>query len=235
MTGVDFYINGKPTPDGAFALDVSKRMTEQVENLLQSTAYLVIDDQVKKGNEPSEILVDNVSNKPLTQAKRNIDVRFGSAFTPETIAVVERALIRNIKRYTERFTGTLADMSNWNWYLQDFSKGGTGEARRVNPTRIKTLSREQRLLLVPTGVINEKGEPYGTAAELALLRGKRGTGFMYATKEALNRNRRFNNFYFCKVGESKKDALPGEVSSRGTKCLVIRPRLKKRVSRGRPR
>lgn len=235
MTGVDFYINGKPTPSGAFPLDVTKRMTEQVENLLQSTAYLVIDDQVKKGNEPSEVLVDNVSNKPISQAKRNIEVRFGSAFTPETIAVVERALIRNIKRYTQRLTGTLADMSNWTWYLQDFSKGGNGEARRVNPQRLKTLSRQQRLLLIPTGVVNEKGEPYGTAAEVALLRGKLGTGFMYATKEALNRNRRFNNFYFCKVGESKKDALPGEVSKRGTKCLVIRPRLKKRVSRGRPR
>lgn len=235
MTGVDFYINGKPTPSGAFPLHVSKRMTDQVENLLQSTAYLVIDDQVKKGNDPSEVLVDNVSNRPITQAKRNIEVRFGSAFTPEIVAVVERALIRNIKRNAQVWTGTLSDMSNWTWYLQDFSKGGSGEPRRVNPKRLKTLSREQRLLLIPTGVLNEKGEPYATAAEVALLRGKRRTGFLYSTKNALNRNRRFNKFYGCKVGESQKDALPGEVVGRGTKCLMITPRFKRRVSRGRPR
>ena len=92
-------------------------------------------------------------------------------------------------------------------------------------------------MLIPTGVVNEKGEPYGTAAEVMLLRGasQSKTGFMYMTKESLNRNRRFNNFYFCKVGESKAKELPAEVVKRGTKCLVIRPRLKKRVSRGRPR
>ena len=236
VKGVEFYVNGKPAPAG-FSLDLTKNLTAQVQQIMQGAAFVVIDDQVKKGNDPSEILVDNVSTKPITQAKRKIEARFGSAFTPEIVAVVERALVRNIKRFTQRDTGTLSDMSNWTWYLQDFSNGGKGDARQINPKRLKTLSREQRLLLIPTGVVNEKGEPYGTAAEVMLLRGasQSKTGFMYMTKEALNRNRRFNNFHYCKVGENKRKELPAEVVKRGTKCLINRPRLKKRVSRGRPR
>ena len=160
-----------------------------------------------------------------------------SFLNDEIAQIVERALIGSIRRHTQTFTGVLSDMSNWPWYLQDFEGKGTGKARKVNPYTIQTLTRNQRLLVVPDGVINEKGEAYASAAD-NWLNAKRGGGFLYYTKERLNKNRRFNNFYYCKVGGSEKYALPGEVGGTKTrepttKCLVIRPRLKKRSRRAR--
>ena len=237
MSTVEILVNGKSVPQAAVALNLNRSRREQIEYLLQSTAYRLIEQQVNLGNEPSEILVDGQSNKMLTQAKRNIDVRFGSAFDKRIAQIVERALIGSIRRHTQTFTGVLSDMSNWTWYLQDFEGKGTGKARKVNPYTIQTLTRNQRLLVVPDGVINEKGEAYASAAD-NWLNAKRGGGFLYYTKERLNKNRRFNNFYYCKVGGSEKYALPGEVGGTKTrepttKCLVIRPRLKKRSRRAR--
>lgn len=237
MSTVEILVNGKSVPQGSVALNLNRNMREQVGYLLQSTAYRLIEQQVNLGNDPSEVLVDGVSNKTLSQATRNIEVRFGSSFDKRIAQIVERALIGSIRRHTQTFTGVLSDMSNWNWYLQDFEDGGTGKSRKVNPYTLQTLTRNQRLLVVPDGVINEKGEPYASAADNWLNAKGRG-GFLYHTKERLNKNRRFNNFYYCKVGGSSKNALPGEVGGTKTrepttKCLVIRPRLKKRSRRAR--
>ena len=234
MNTVDFLVNGKPVPEGSVALNLNRGMREQIEYLLQSTAFRLIDRQVQLGNPPSEILVDGVSNKSLTQAKRNIEARFGSYLDKRIIKMVERSLVGNIRRTTKRATGKLSNMANWNWYLQDFDSGN-GRARKVNPYSLETLTRNQNLLLVPDDVVQDFGEPYASAAD-NWLNAKSGGGFMYKTKERLNKNRRFNSFYYCKVGGHPRHALPGEVggTKKGkpiTKCLVIMPRLKKRKSR----
>lgn len=237
MKSVEILVNGKPVPQGAVALNLNRGRREQIEFLLQATAYRVIEQQVNLGNEPSEILVDGVSNKILTQAKRNIEVRFGSSFDKKIARMVERALMNSIKRHTQRFTGKLANMNNWTWYLKDYENGIKAPAKKVNPYTLQTLSRQQVLLLVPDGVVKDFGEPYASAAD-NWLNARSGGGFMYHAKERLNKNRRFNNFYYCKVGGHPRNALPGEVgnSKKGkpiTKCLVIRPRLKKRKTRSR--
>ena len=237
MSRVEILVNGKSVPQGAVALNLNRNLREQIEYLLQSTAYRLIEQQVNLGNDPSEVLVDGQSNKLLTQAKRNIEVRFGSAFDKKIARIVERALLTSIRRHTQSFTGVLSDMSNWNWYLQDFEDNSVGRAKKINPYNLQTLTRNQRLLVIPDGVINQKGEAYASAAD-NWLNAKRGGGFLFYAKERLNKNRRFNNFYYCKVGGSAKNALPGEVGGTKTrepttKCLVIRPRLKKRTTRAR--
>lgn len=236
MSAVQILVNGKPVPVGSVALNVNSGLRQQIEYLLQSTAYRLIDQQVKLGNPPSEILVDGVSNKTLTQAKRNIDVRFGSYFDKKIAKTVERALVSSIRRSTKKRTGKLSNLANWTWYLQDFDNSD-GRARKVNPYTLKTLTRNQQLLLVPDDVVQEFGEPYASAAD-NWLNARQGGGFMYQTKERLNKNRRFNNFYYCKVGGHPRHALPGEVGGTKhgkpiTKCLVIMPRLKKRKARSR--
>lgn len=239
MSNVEILLNGKAVPQGTVALQLNKSFRDQIRELLQVTAYTIIDDQIKKGNEPSEILVDGVSNKSIEKATRNIEARFGSSFDKRVIKMIERALVNSIRRRVNLNTGKIANMSNWTWYLQDFEKDSGGRAQKVNPYSLNTLTRRQRLLLIPTGVVNEDGIAYASVVDNRLnARPSSNGGFFYDAKEKLNRNRRFNSFYYCKVGQSERYALPNEVggTKKGnpkTKCLVIRPRLKKRKTRGR--
>lgn len=230
---VTYRLNGQRRGIEKWSADITGLCREHIEKQLQQVSYAVIDKQVKLGNEMSELLVDSASNKPLTSAKKKVEARFGSAFDRTIIDQVERTLARNILDVGAVKSGRLREVrSNWTWYLQDFTDGKSGKAQKINPRKLTTLQRQQRLLLVPTGVVNDKGEPYATAAEIKLMIGTRKGGFMYRTAKSLNRNRKIGRFYKVKVLETKKNALPGEPVKKGTKLFALTPSFR-RASRRR--
>lgn len=208
---------------------------DAVRNSLRRLSMRVIEAQINLGNEPSEIVVDGTSTKPVTQANKVVYVRFGQLLNKAVIRQVEQTLARNIRKTTDPFTGTLQEVrKNWTWAIYD--RNAKSKARPINPysESFKQFKPGEVLLLIPKAVINEKGENYGSAVNKRIAK-REGYGFLARTTKALNRSSKFRNFYYARVGMSKKFQQSNEVRKYGTSYISITPRLKfsRREIRGR--
>jgi hypothetical protein len=204
----------------------------------------VINEQTKKDNPPSEVVVDGTASKSIANANRVVYARFGNRFDKKIVSLVENILARNIKKMTAIRTGALSNVrQNWQWYLIN-DKNSVG--RPVEPRQLKTLQRGQKLVLVPKYVENEKGENYATMANMwsarkTTYRADRryrkadgpvprvgvNKGFIGRTTATLNRRGDFRNAFYARGGFTERFKLPGEVRKKyGTVFISISPRIK---------
>jgi len=124
----------------------------------------IVHFQLKNGNEPSVIFVDDSRFKPISEVTRKTLVLFGVELAQAVIRAVERALIQAIEISTNKRTGNLADINNWEWWY--FS--GKQPGRVVNPADIPSFGLDDVLILRPKPIIK-----YATVANQAVAGGRR--------------------------------------------------------------
>jgi len=197
-----------------------------VQNALREVTLKVLEAQLRIGNEPSEIVTDGTATKDPRLATKSVYIRFGQRINKAVIRQIEQTLERNIRKTTDAFTFTLQNVrQNWTWVLYD--RNTKARAKPVNPysSSFAQFKPGQVLLLIPKAVINEKGENYGSAVNKRIAK-REGYGFLARTTKSLNRSSKFRNFYYARVGMSKRFQETNEVRKYGTSYISITPRLR---------
>jgi hypothetical protein len=220
---------------------------EQVHAALRQTAIGIVGQQAKLGNVASTVTVDNSSFKSVDQAEKKIVVLFGTRLAKAVVTAVQRALIATIEASTDRQSGILADLSNWEWILVP----DEGQARRVDPFSIDSMGLKDRLILRPFNVIKttSKGPVnYATAVNQNVAGGRRGfnfkvgkkasgkkmrantgKGFFGATAELLRRDPSIRQSFSVYAGFTHRFTAPHEKARAGkggalqTGQIVLRP------------
>ena len=221
---------------------------DMVHQTLRQTGVDIADQQVKLGNIPSAITVDNSSYKSINVAEKKIVILFGTHLARAVVAAVQRALIATIDATTDKDAGILANISNWEWLLVP----GEGQARRVNPFSIQSLNIDDRLILRPARVVKSTSKGlvnYATAVNQNVAGGRRslnfkvakratarrirantGKGFFGATAELLRRDSSVNQSFSVHAGFTQAFIVPNETARAGragkhlTGQIVLRPK-----------
>jgi hypothetical protein len=223
---------------------------EQVHAALRQTAIEIVRWQSKQGNVASTVTVDNNSFKSVDQAEKKIVVTFGAHLARAVVAAIENALIATIEASTEKHTGALASLANWEWKLIQGGKNGT--AKVVDPSSISSMAIDDRLILRPR-------LRYATAANANVAGGRRGIslatkskstskryrreakrftrmGFFGAAAELIRRDSSIRQSFTVYASFTRRFAIPGEVSTAGrggpvqTGQIVLRPKRRGRLS-----
>lgn len=234
-------------------IDASKLSLDQIRWLLQELSVEEARKQIKRGNVPSRVVVDNREGVPINQVKRRIEIEFGDTISRKLVKQIERGLIAEIRKSFRKLTGVawnrtnrdaMAMIGGWEWVYVE-KKGAVGI--KVNPDRLGVLPIESRLILrprVPTvgyenmltlwrkegrrrpATIEGKGDK-GVYPRGSSSKGARG--FMAETLNKFKRNRLFKN-YTVYVAFTKRYAAPGETfQKQGSPIIVIRVRRKRRA------
>jgi hypothetical protein len=216
---------------------------EQVHSALRQTAVDIAGEQAKLGNVASSITVDNSTFKSITQAERKVVVLFGTHLARAVVMAVQRALLATIEASTDRKTGALANLNNWEWILVP----GEGQSKRVDPFSISSMGINDRLILRPmvkyATAVNQnvaggrRGFNFKVAkkAKAKKVRANTGKGFFGATAELLRRDSSIRQSFSVYAGFTRRFLAPGEVATAGkggplqTGQIVLRPKR-----RGRP-
>ena len=217
---------------------------EQVHAALRQTAIGITGQQAKLGNVASTVTVDNSSFKSVDQAEKKIVVLFGTMLAKAVVAAVQRALIATIEASTDRRTGALANLANWEWILVP----GDGQSRRVDPFNIASMAINDRLILRPllkyATAVNQnvaggrRGFNFKVAkkAKARKVRANTGKGFFGATAELLRRDSSIRQSFSVYAGFTRRFLAPGEVATAGkggalqTGQIVLRPKRRGRLS-----
>jgi hypothetical protein len=120
-------------------------------------------EQIKLGNPPSDITVDNSATKPLELARKKTVVLFGTTLASTTMRLVETTLKQMIDRATAPRSGRLRNVSGaWRWkYIAP--DGATRVVSAATP--LPVFVRGSMLVLEPYGV------PHATSDEPQRMRG----------------------------------------------------------------
>jgi len=225
---------------------------EQVHAALRQTAIDITGDQAKLGNVASSIMVDNSTFKSVDKAERKVVVLFGARLAKAVVLAVQRALITTIEASTDRKTGALANLNNWEWILVPEK----GQTRHVDPFSIDSMSINDRLILRPSGVMKstKKGMAnYATAVNQNVAGGRRsfnlkvrkkgsgkkmrantGKGFFGATAELLRRDSSIRQSFSVYAAFTQRFTAANEVATAGrggkhlTGQIVLRPKKRGR-------
>ena len=221
---------------------------EQVHAALRQTTIDITGQQAKLGNVASTITVENSNFKSIDQAEKKTVVLFGTTLAKAVVAAVQRALIATIEASTDKHSGVLANLANWEWILVP----GEGQARRVDPFTIASLGLKDRLILRPFNVIKttSKGPVnYATAVNQNVAGGRRGfnfkvgnkasgkkmrantgKGFFGASAELLRRDSNIRQSFSVYAGFTQRFTAPNEKARAGkggalqTGQIVLRPK-----------
>jgi hypothetical protein len=224
-------VGGQAGTRQTFGADVMLQSRADLHSMLVGIAGEDTAQQIRLGNRPQLVEVDNRTNKPLDQAQRKVVVLFGTVLARAAMRMVETELRNAISRSTVARSGRLANIgASWEWRF--IPRGGTARVvTSANPPT--TFARGDMLVLVPVRV------PYATAVNRAVAnsgrltstRKRKGTkttsnmGFLAAASRAVKRRTEFKQFaVFAEFTQAH--AVPGEVYSHGTGVLVIRPRFR---------
>lgn len=216
--------------------DMKVQSKADLHSMLVGTTSEKTAEQIRIGNPPQIVEVDNRTNKPIDQADRKIVVLFGTTLAKAAMSMVETELRRAITSSTHIVSGRLANVgASWQWLF--IPKGGA--ARPVsagNPPT--TFARGDMLVLKPVNV------PYATVVNRAVANSSRfraraaGTrwntppksmqnhGFLATAARIVRRRSEFRQFrVFAEFTQAF--AVPGELSRKqGTGVIVIRPRFR---------
>lgn len=196
--------------------------------------------QIAIDNPPAFVNTDNIRGRSIAFARRRITVSFGVRLQMAALAVVTRALKGAIEKSTNKHTGKLADMANWQWrYVRD----GRAQPLPVGGASGIPMGPRDFLVLVPRGVINARGQAYATAANMRVAGGGRlsfrrtangrvakknqAIGFLALASRVAQTSPLFQGFT-VNAGFSIKHALPNEVVRLGgvrTGFIKIRPKV----------
>jgi hypothetical protein len=216
-------------------LDMTKQGLSDIQFLMKAITIEDTRKQEKAGNPATRLAVDSREGKPLKYAQRRTEVTFGSFLDRLLIRNIERELIMSIRRTTQRRTGKLQNINNWEWIYYE-KKGDPG--KKMNPRRLNTLPSGAKLVLRPTRSI-----PYASWANWAVARkgqdvtpsrGKNkgvtrttNQGFMAGSIKKLKRSRLSKN-YTIWISFSKQYQVAGETYPHGSPSIVVSAKRKRR-------
>jgi len=213
-------------------LDMKKQGLSDIEFLLKAITIEETKAQVKKGNDPSSLVVDNRQNKPLHTAKRRVEVTFGNFLDQLMIKAVERTLMNEIRKAVKDDSAKLlGSIGNWEWLYAEKSKG---KAAPVNPRTMTAIAIGSLLILKPKS--NQAGiqdmfaarrDAGWEDADLWKKGRSGGMGFMAKSINKLKRTRLMKN-YSIYVVFTQRFKLSNEIYSHGTPVIVIRVRRRSR-------
>lgn len=224
-------------------LDVTNQSLSDVRYLLREIIIQETDEQIRAGNDPSRVIIDNREGKPLHSIRRKGEVQFGvvldqlmiKAISKAVRTSVRAAIVRVLKHTPE---GALTGTVNWAGDpdalagIRSLVSGGAWEwryaadprspARKVNPYQIGALAPGALLIYYP------KSQYFSLANMLSaridagwrdsklLQRGRSGgRGMLYKGVEKIRRNRNLKN-YDIKIAFTRKFVMPNEIYHPGT-------------------
>ncbi len=232
-------IGGEAYGSERFSVELQTQSLADVRALIRNITAEETATQVRLGNPPAVIEVDDRTGKDIDDVQRKAVVIFGTQLAVAAMRAVEIELAAAIAASTVTHTGRLrATSSAWRWLF--VPKGGA--ARPVNASGdFLTFSAGDMLLLVPQDV------PYATITNRNVARsGKlqqkvrgrghnkvaRGSmqnvGFLSTATRAVKRRAEFKQFVVM-TDFTRAHMVPGEVMTRtqGTGYIKIRPRFRR--------
>jgi len=221
-------VGGVGVSRDTFSLDVTKQSLADVRNYAKQILQEVTEQQVRLGNAPERVLIDNDPLRRLDDLLFRGEVLFGSVVQGLLLNAVEVELAKAItSTYSLSDSGQLANIkSNWQWTLVRAGIASTVSAG----SDIGFLGAKDYL------VLSAKLDYAGVANAAVAHQG--GTGFLGFTAAKLRRSTFFKNSFSIRAffaQQGSPNYLPGELWNNtafaGTPCIVIG--IKKRKSKPR--
>jgi len=186
------------------------------------------DTEIKKGNDPTRLVVDNRETISIAQAKRKIEVTFGNLLDMLLIQMIQRELMSAIRTYAVKpEDAALGTMANWGWA---FAEKPGQVAIPVRIDQVKSLPVGSYLILKPTSNMVGLADMFAARKDAGWPQSKwfhsgrsGGAGFMQKSIAKLKRTRLMKN-YTIHVVFTQRFALPDEKYSHGTPVVVLRAR-----------
>lgn len=223
------------------AYDVSAFTYNEVRKLMVLIAEEETAEQIRIDNPPAFVNVDNQRGKSILEARRRITISFGSRLKVAALASLKAGLVKAISTATVRHSGALSNPANWTFR---YVRNG-----RVSPLPLVgsegvPMGPADFIVLMPSGVTNQKGQAYATAANMRVAgsgklsfrrsakqkrirRADQSIGFLALAARAAQASAAFEGFTVS-AGFTHKYALPGEVTRLGsvrTGYIKIRPKV----------
>jgi len=220
------------------AIEIEKQILSDVRHLLKEITIEEVIQQDRLGNESTRLAVDNKETKPLKYAQRKTEVDFGNFIDMLVIRTIERELRSAIRRTTQKRTGKLQDLNNWEWVI--FKKKGS-RGKVITPNGKTLLEQGTKLVLRPTSRIAYVSWANYWVAQggqsFTPTRGKNkgitrtiNQGFMAQSIGKLKRNRLFKK-YTIWISFSKKYQVTGDTYPFGSPAIILYAKRKARTYR----
>lgn len=230
------------------ALDVANFTVNEVRAYMVRIAEVETAQQIRIDNPPAFVNVDNVRGKSILDVRRRITINYGTRLKVSALNELKRGLMQAIAASTTRRTGRLANPANWQFR---YVRNGRTTALPLGSASGIPMGPTDFIVLVPVGVVNDKGQAYATAANMRaagsgrlsfrrsakqkrIRRADQGIGFLALAARSAQASPAFGGFTVT-AGFTTRHALGGEVTRRGgtrTGFIKIRPKLGRRGRRG---
>jgi hypothetical protein len=221
-----------------FREDVTNYGLEDIRSMLLDIVGRDTAEQERIGNPPNLVYTDGYVNRKASEARKKVEVIFGSQLARTAMTVVESTLKAAILKTTDTKTGSLSNIKGkWEWvYIKN------GRPANIMGQSDITFSAGDKLILKPRDV------PYATIVNMMVSKGGRSLsirgrktkknltgyrkstsnmGFIGATTAIVRRMPMFRNFNVV-TAFTNNFKIPGELSrTQGTACIVIAPKSKR--------
>ncbi len=217
-------------------LDMGKQGLSDIQHLMKEIVIHDTDIEIKKGNDPTRLVVDNKETTNLKYARRYVEVTFGNKLDLLLIKSIQRELMSAIRQYAVKpADAALGSMVHWTWA---FARKPGQVAQPVNINDVKSLPIGSYLILKPTSNMVGLADMFAARKDAGWSPGKwwnkgrsGGRGFMSKGINKLKRTRLMKN-YTIHVVFTDRFKVPSEKYSHGTPVVVLRAK-RSRYSRVR--
>lgn len=240
----------------SLAKDIALQTREDVQSMIQVVTVAAINDQISKGNEPSQVLVDGSEAKNLSDVQSRTDTFFGDTVDQLLVTNLERTLRKMILKNTTPQTGNLSDFSLWEWIYLPVDRFGAKQPgiKIDNPRKMRRWQYGDRLLIRPgpkivnsrdgkgyTGIVNSWVAKRGQSRTPTRGKNKGKTttanhGFMRQTVSAMKRRAQFRGVTIYATFTTFNNANEVQWTPPGkgpfVPCIVILNRSKRTSGRG---
>ena len=255
---VDLGLYAQTGTSQTFSLadDIALQTKEDVRSLIQLVTVDAINAEIRKGNEPSQFLVDGSEARKLSDVRTRTDTFFGDTVDQLLVTNLERTLRKMILKNTKPQTGNLSDMRLWQWVYLPVDRFGAKQPgiEIKNPRKMQRWQYGDRLLIRPgpdlvnprdgkgyAGIVNsyvaQRGQTYTPK------RGKnkgvsstRNHGFMRQTVAAMKRRAQFKGLTIYASFTTFNNANEVQWTPPGkgpfVPCIIILNRSKRTSGRG---
>lgn len=209
--------------------DVTGYALNQVRELLVAVCAQEMEQQISLDNPPAFADVDGVRGKGIANAERKVVISFGVRLKAQALNDLKAALKSAIEHSTVRKSGRLADMANWQYR---WIRNGKVTALPIMGASGIPMGPSDFIILMPVGVINDKGQAYATAVNKRVASGGKltfrrsaksrprardqGLGFLALVARACASRPAFDGFNVL-AGFTSRHAVGGEVVHRTSK------------------
>lgn len=221
-----------------FKEDVTGLGLADIKSMIMGIAGTDTAQQERLGNPAMMVYADGYVNKKVSDARKKVEVIFGSQLARVAMQTVESTLKASILKSTEAHTGNLSNIrGKWEWvYLKN------GRPVAIPPGGDITFSNGDKLVLKPRDVaystiVNMKVSNGSKSLSIRSRKSKKNPtgyrkstsnmGFIGATTAILKRMPVFRNFNVV-TSFTQNYRVPGEMARvQGSACIVIAPKSRR--------